>query len=440
MNIINLRFFDTDSTNSLLVVGGSGTGKSNLINAIIRLHYLKTYSPEQVKFLLLDFKQTEFHDFPQDYLYSSIVVDTDTALDKLDEISKLVKAKKNHKNRPLIFVCIYECDATVANQEKFDNAVSNINRNARTANIKLVYVTQSPRNDTVSQNLASSFDLIIHTERHGVFYQVNPKDLLFSARSKPIEENSKHWSVTSLNRLLVTKVSIAMIGVIAGAMLLFALGNQSSQFYNILRIVVLTASLITAFSLYKTKNNNLSWIFMAIGVLFNPIYPIYLQKDLWKIIDIVCAIIFIANVSNNIFKIDDMRILKRKFVDNIKKIFILSIIVLTCICSTIYLYSPYSVFITPTVDYDYVGADGEFANVRVHGQASLLSDVKIYINDKYDSTVKVDNNGTYSKNYHFVDDGSKNIQVKQFNNSDSITFLNIHLKIPAYNSPFQYLP
>jgi hypothetical protein len=45
---------------------------------------------------------------------------------------------------------------------------------------------------------------------------------------------------------------------------------------------------------YK-RNSIIGWTFIiAIGILFNPLYPIYLDRLIWNVIDITLAIILAA--------------------------------------------------------------------------------------------------------------------------------------------------
>lgn len=64
-----------------------------------------------------------------------------------------------------------------------------------------------------------------------------------------------------------------------------------------MRIVVFIASCIIALVEYNSSNNINIWtvLFALIAILFNPIFPIYLHyKDIWAILDIVGAIVFIV--------------------------------------------------------------------------------------------------------------------------------------------------
>lgn len=64
-------------------------------------------------------------------------------------------------------------------------------------------------------------------------------------------------------------------------------------YYQILRWCVMICAGLTAYN-YKDKNNTLCILFCVIAILFNPIAPIYLQKTIWKTIDLTAAVAFIS--------------------------------------------------------------------------------------------------------------------------------------------------
>lgn len=62
------------------------------------------------------------------------------------------------------------------------------------------------------------------------------------------------------------------------------------DFYVVLRWVVFLICLLHAFAATTAKRSAALMIFVLIGVLFNPIFPIYLTRGLWFWIDVICAI------------------------------------------------------------------------------------------------------------------------------------------------------
>lgn len=69
-------------------------------------------------------------------------------------------------------------------------------------------------------------------------------------------------------------------------------------YYTFLRLVV---SFAAGFLTYLNfKNNNKLWmiIFGLTTILFNPVFPIYLNRSIWGVIDIVVGIIFLVSIKN----------------------------------------------------------------------------------------------------------------------------------------------
>lgn len=86
--------------------------------------------------------------------------------------------------------------------------------------------------------------------------------------------------------------------ILAIVILLGALGDHPYSYYQILRWVVAIAGAYSAYTHFKSKNNFWGWVFVAVTVLFNPIAPIYFQKDTWQILDLVGAITFLVSLFN----------------------------------------------------------------------------------------------------------------------------------------------
>ena len=64
-------------------------------------------------------------------------------------------------------------------------------------------------------------------------------------------------------------------------------------YYTLLRLVVTGVSLYAAFGLLEKGSVNF-WVMLAIAVLFNPLIPVHLSKEIWIPIDIIVGIYFAA--------------------------------------------------------------------------------------------------------------------------------------------------
>ncbi len=81
--------------------------------------------------------------------------------------------------------------------------------------------------------------------------------------------------------------------LIAALMLLGALADWPYAYYQLLRWVVCGAAIFVAVSTYGWQKLWATWLFGFVAVLFNPLAPIHLARDVWQPIDVLCAILFI---------------------------------------------------------------------------------------------------------------------------------------------------
>jgi hypothetical protein len=93
---------------------------------------------------------------------------------------------------------------------------------------------------------------------------------------------------------MLAQVTISLLSII---MLLLAVPPiWPIGYYMLLRIVVCVSSAYLSLLGFNMDKKSWGWIFIVIAVLFNPIAPIYLKKDIWVVIDIIAAIIFAVSI------------------------------------------------------------------------------------------------------------------------------------------------
>lgn len=84
--------------------------------------------------------------------------------------------------------------------------------------------------------------------------------------------------------------------MIAIIILLIAFGRLPYGYYTFVRIFICGVSVYSAFLLMKKDSNYLGWLFIIIGILYNPIIPIYLTREIWQYLNIITATIFIVKI------------------------------------------------------------------------------------------------------------------------------------------------
>jgi len=83
-------------------------------------------------------------------------------------------------------------------------------------------------------------------------------------------------------------------GIVAG-LLLIAIAELPYGYYTFLRITVFIVSIICVIE-YFEKRNIFVILFAIVAILFNPLIPVYLDKETWVPIDIITAVIFVISI------------------------------------------------------------------------------------------------------------------------------------------------
>jgi len=97
---------------------------------------------------------------------------------------------------------------------------------------------------------------------------------------------------TKVNKYISEKRPHLIPAIIAALMLFGALGDWPYGYYQLLRFVVCGVSAYIAFIAYQWQKLWATWLFGFIAVLFNPLVPIHLSREIWQTIDMVCALLF----------------------------------------------------------------------------------------------------------------------------------------------------
>ncbi|MBN2021068.1 MAG: hypothetical protein JW749_12695 [Sedimentisphaerales bacterium] len=98
-----------------------------------------------------------------------------------------------------------------------------------------------------------------------------------------------------MNKTILEKRAHLVLCIIAAIMLFLALAPWPYGYYQLLRFVICGASIYVAFMAYNWHKIWATWLFGFIAVLFNPLIPIHLSRELWQPIDVVCALLFIID-------------------------------------------------------------------------------------------------------------------------------------------------
>ena len=81
--------------------------------------------------------------------------------------------------------------------------------------------------------------------------------------------------------------------LIVAVMLIAALADWPYGYYQLLRIAVTGVSIYIAVISYDWQKRWAMWTFIPVAILFNPLAPIHLSREIWQPIDVLCALLFL---------------------------------------------------------------------------------------------------------------------------------------------------
>lgn len=92
--------------------------------------------------------------------------------------------------------------------------------------------------------------------------------------------------------------------ITAGVMLLLAIpAIWPYSYFQILRWVVTGVAIYNAYTANKLEKTQWVFIMVGIAILFNPLFPIYFQKETWVVLDLISSVLMfisIININKNI--------------------------------------------------------------------------------------------------------------------------------------------
>ncbi len=82
--------------------------------------------------------------------------------------------------------------------------------------------------------------------------------------------------------------------LIPAAALVLAIAPLPYGYYTLLRLLIFVSAIALAWQDYNENERLSGWVavFGILAIVFNPIIPVYLNREVWFFIDIVAAAIF----------------------------------------------------------------------------------------------------------------------------------------------------
>ena len=89
-----------------------------------------------------------------------------------------------------------------------------------------------------------------------------------------------------------------ILTIIASGFLFVALFDGLPYgYFTLLRFVVCAVGAYIAYKTYEKDNESLLiWLFGGIAILFNPIIPIHLTREVWWFIDLIVGGVFLLSI------------------------------------------------------------------------------------------------------------------------------------------------
>jgi len=95
------------------------------------------------------------------------------------------------------------------------------------------------------------------------------------------------------------------IKIVLAVLLLLCLFNMPYGYYTLVRFVVSIAFAIMAYKSYVSKETEWCIVYVAIAILFQPIFKIPLGRVMWNIVDVLVAILlFLPMLLNHFLRRD----------------------------------------------------------------------------------------------------------------------------------------
>ena len=170
------RTYDLATAPHILTAGTTGSGKSVGIN-MIYLSIILHNSPDEVKFIIIDPKKTEFTPYKKSpYLYTDVITDMDgaknafnavvTEMERRNSLFEQIGVRNlqtyNQKVSPdkrepyLILIADEVADLIMTNGDEVEDSMQRLGQKARSAGILIHIATQTPRADIIKGKIKAN--------------------------------------------------------------------------------------------------------------------------------------------------------------------------------------------------------------------------------------------------------------------------------------------
>lgn len=82
--------------------------------------------------------------------------------------------------------------------------------------------------------------------------------------------------------------------LVTSILLFIGIAPLPYSYYQLLRIVVTITAVLNAINTDAKENYLLKFCFVIVAVVFNPVFPIHLNKEVWMLVDFFTAIFLLV--------------------------------------------------------------------------------------------------------------------------------------------------
>ncbi|GMV36066.1 MAG: hypothetical protein AMXMBFR61_05740 [Fimbriimonadales bacterium] len=91
--------------------------------------------------------------------------------------------------------------------------------------------------------------------------------------------------------------------VVAGVLCLIAIADWPYAYYTVLRVVTSVSAAVAAWVAVRASVAWAVWVLGVVALLFNPIVPVHLTKEVWRMLDATAGIALLLCAV--VLKVDD---------------------------------------------------------------------------------------------------------------------------------------
>lgn len=99
-----------------------------------------------------------------------------------------------------------------------------------------------------------------------------------------------------MNKEIIKYKNIASVSAILMLLLAIPEGIWPYGYYVLLRWLVAGVAAFVIWIASNLEKQGWMWLMVIIVILFNPIMPIHLDKEIWVVTDFIVAIIFLVSI------------------------------------------------------------------------------------------------------------------------------------------------